>query len=78
MQKNFDNFSMEEIMRLANSNAGQQLLALLQSSHSDAATAAIDKAQSGDMSNAKAALQEFLSNPQAQALIRQIQEDKHG
>ena len=78
MEKKYDGFSMQEAMRLAQSDAGQQLLQLLRSNHSDAARSAIEKAQDGDIAQAKQALQAFLSDPQAQALLQQLKEDNHG
>lgn len=78
MQKNFDDFSMQEALRLAKSDAGQQLLALLHSSHGDAVRSAMDCAKAGDMVQAQQALSAFLSDPQAQALLKQLQEDRHG
>ena len=52
MEKKYDGFSMQEAMRLAQSDAGQQLLQLLRSNHSDAARSALEKAQ--EAGNAKA------------------------
>lgn len=78
MEKKFDDSSMQEAMRLAQSDAGQQLLQLLKNNHAQAAQAAMDSAQNGDLLRAKQALQSFLSDPQAQALLRQLKEGNHG
>lgn len=78
MEKNSNNFSMEEVMRLANTDAGKQLMAMLQGTHAAEASAAASSAQSGDMEKAKQALAAFLSDPKAQALLKQLQEDRHG
>ncbi len=78
MEKNDRNFSMEEVKRLANSDAGRQLLALLQGSHAADANAAASSAQSGDMEKARQALSSLLSDPRAQALLQQLQEERHG
>ena len=78
MEKNYDGFSMQEAMRLAQSDAGQQLLQLLKSNHSSAARSALEKAQDGDLVQAKQALQAFLSDPQTQELLRRLKEGQHG
>ena len=53
MQKNSQDFSMQEVMRLAKSPAGQQLLAMLQSTDSNKMQQAADlaraHAQPGDV-----------------------------
>lgn len=77
MGKNNGNFSMEEIKRLAQSDAGRQLMAMLEGSHG-AADAVRSSVQSGDMEQAKNALSAFLSDPKAQALLRQLEENSHG
>ena len=74
MQQNGNNFSIEEVKRLAQSDAGRQLMALLQGSHPEA----VQAAQSGDMEGAKKALASLLSDPKAQAILTQMQEDSHG
>ena len=78
MEKKYEDFSMQEAMRLAQSDAGQQLLQLLQHNHGNAAQVALNRAKDGDMQQAKQALQAFLSDPKAQALLRQLKEDGHG
>ena len=74
MQKNSDNFSIEEVKRLAESDVGKQLMALLRGSHPEA----LQAAQSGDLERTKKALASLLSDPKAQAIISQMQEDSHG
>ena len=78
MEKKNEGFSMQEAMRLAQSDVGQQLLQLLRSNHGDAAQSALESAQEGNLAQAKQALQAFLSDPQAQALLRQLKEGQHG
>ncbi len=78
MQKKMDDFSMQEAKRLAQSDAGQQLLALLRGSHGEAVRAAMDSAKAGDMSQAQQALSALLSDPQARSLIKRLQEERHG
>ncbi len=74
--KNSENISPKELQRLAESPAGQQLMQLLQSQHADA-VASVQQAPD-DLVRAKNALQSFLADPQAQALIRMLQEEHHG
>lgn len=78
MEKNNGNFSMEEIKRLAQSDAGKQLMAMLESSHSGASDAVRSSMAAGDMEQAKKALGAFLSDPKTQALLRQLEDEKHG
>lgn len=78
MEKNNGNFSMDDVKRLAQSDAGKQLMALLQNSHSATGDVIRSSAQSGDMEQAKKALRAFLSDPQAQSLLRQLEEEQNG
>ena len=72
MVKKSEDFSMQEIMHLAKSPAGQQLLAMLQHSDSGKVQQAADLAAAGQYNKAAKALQDVLSSPEAQALIRQL------
>lgn len=72
MQKNYDDFSMQQAMRMAASPAGQQLLALLKRTDSAALQQAAAQVSAGDMEKAKAALQQFMANPQAQQLLKEL------
>ena len=78
MRKNNGNFSMDEIRQMAQSDAGKQLMAILQQSHSATAEAIRASAKSGDMAQVQQAMQAFLSDPKARALLRQLEEDHHG
>ena len=60
MEKKSGDFSMQEVMRLASSPAGKQLIAMLQ------------QAKSGDYSNAGQTLSGMLSTPEAQKLLREL------
>lgn len=73
-----DKNSLQEAMKLANSDAGQQLLALLRSQNSDALDAAMNNAASGDYSKAKEHLTEMLSSPQVRALLEQLRRNSNG
>jgi hypothetical protein len=72
MQKNSDNLSMEEALRLAKSPAGQQLLALLQQSNPDAISQAMQQASRGDYSKVKETLTPLLTSQDVQSLLRQL------
>ena len=73
-----NDFSMQKAMRLAQSDAGKQLFALLQATQGEQLQTAMDQAKAGDYSNVKKTLQALLSDQQAQELLKQIQEDSNG
>ena len=77
MRKNFNEFSTQEAMKLAQTSAGQQLLAHLQTQHSDQMQQAMQQAKNGDYQTAMQSLSAFLSDPKTQALLRQLQEAQH-
>ena len=72
MQKNSQNFSMQEAMRLANSDAGQKLLAILKDSDSTMLQQAMDQASAGNYENMQKSLSSLLSSPQVQALLKEL------
>lgn len=74
MQKNFQDFSTEEVLRLAKSPAGQQLLALLQQNDSAKLEQAVTQAKTGDFSKASQTLSALLSSPEAQKLLKELGE----
>ena len=78
MGKIFDDSSVQEAMRLANSTAGRTLIANLQQQHSRQMQDAMALAAQGDMEAAKNALAACMADPQTQALLRKLQEDRHG
>ncbi len=78
MQKNSENFSTKDIMQLAKSPAGRELMSLLRTEHADAMESVTRSAQAGSIENAKAALAAFLSDPKTQALLAKLQEESHG
>ena len=77
MQKNSQNFSMQELLRLANSPAGQQLLAYLQENNPNGVKQAITQAASGNQQELGKTIAQLLSSPQAQELLRKLEGD-HG
>lgn len=78
MQKKLDEFSMQEAMRLAQSDAGKQLIALFQQKNGAAVQDLMQGAANGDMEEAKKSIEAFMQTPQAKALVRQLQEAHHG
>lgn len=72
MQKKSEDFSMQEVMRLAESPAGQQLLAMLQQADGNQVQRVADMAAAGNYAQAARALQSMLSSPEAQALLKQL------
>ena len=72
MQKNSQDFNLQEALRLAKSPAGQQLLAMLKQSDSEKVKQAGSQARSGDYSAAMATIRELLSSEEGQALLKQL------
>lgn len=68
--------NISELIRMAQTPAGQQLIALLQKQDSAQLQQAIAYAVSGDYNRAKAALSEMLSSPEAQALLKKLEDPK--
>lgn len=77
MRKNFEKFSTQEAMKLAQSQAGQQLLSHLQSGHAPEMQDAMRLAERGDYAQAMQMLSAFLSDPKTQSLLQQLQEERH-
>ena len=72
MLKNSQNFSMQEAMRLANSDAGKQLFAILKESDSTMMQQAMDDASAGNYEKMQKTLSSFLSSPQVQELLKEL------
>ena len=72
MQKNSNNFSMQEALRLANSPAGQQLLALLRQSDPETMQKVMQQASSGNYSQIQEILAPLLASEEVKKLIRQM------
>ena len=70
-------FSMQDAMRFAGSEAGQQLLALLQQTRSEDLDQAMKQAATGDLSKTKDAMRNFLSDPKVRELLNRMG-DHHG
>ncbi len=67
---------LSQLMRLAQSPAGQQLIAALQKSAGPELQSAMEKAALGDYTQAQNAISQFLSNPEAKKLLQQLEDGK--
>ena len=72
MHKNPNDFSMQEDMRLANSHAGQQLLALLRQSNPETLQKVMQQASSGDYSQIQQTLAPLLASEEVKKLLQQM------
>jgi hypothetical protein len=72
MEKKSQDFSKEDVMRMANSPAGKQLLAMLRQGDSAKLEQVIAQAKAGDFSSASQNLQAMLSSPEAQRLMKDL------
>ncbi len=72
MQKNSQDFSMQEALRLAKTPAGQQLLAMLQQADKQALQQVMQQATSGNYQEASKNLSKLLSTPEAQNLMKEL------
>jgi len=72
MEKKFQDFSMDEVMRLAKSPAGKQLIAMLQQQNSGQLQQAVTQAKTGDYANASKTLNDMLASPEAQKLLKEL------
>ena len=72
MQKKSQDFSMEDALQLANSPAGQQLMALLQKQDHQTMEQAAAAASSGNYQQASQALKAFLSTPETKKLLKEL------
>lgn len=77
MDKNNSNFSMNDAIRLAQSDAGRQLIHLLQASGGDQFQNIIDLASSGNMQQAAQQLSTLLRSEEARSLLAQLGGDSH-
>ena len=73
MEKKSQEFSIKEAKRLAETPAGKQLAQLLQQTDQQMLNDIVSKAKKGNYQDATAQLQQLLSSPQAQALIKELE-----
>ena len=64
--------NMQEIMKITSTPAGQQLIAALQRQGGSNLQAALQKASTGDYSDARNALGALMDNPEIKALMQQL------
>lgn len=64
--------TVAEAMRLANTDAGKQLLALLKSQQPGALETAMNQAQTGNYDAIKQTMSAALSSPEVQRLLKQM------
>lgn len=74
MEKNSENFSVQKAMKLANSDAGKQLIAYLQRKNSPDLNNAMQLAAKGDYDSLKTALSSLLQSEEAKGLLKQLED----
>lgn len=72
MAKDSGGIDFSELMKIANSPAGQELISLVQKNKDEHFDEAMRQAQSGDFSQAKAMISQILSTPEAIELMKKI------
>ena len=72
MEKNSQNFSIQEAKRLAQTPEGQKLMTMLQQKDHAALQKAMAEASAGNYKEAGSILQSLLSSPEAQQLIQKM------
>lgn len=70
---NPQDFSLRQAMQIAQTPAGQQLIALLRSSGGKEFQEAMTKAAAGDYTQAKDLITSMLANPEAQKLLKELE-----
>ena len=70
----FDEFSVHKAAAMAKSEAGQQLLGLLQREHGDQLRGAMEQAKAGNFAQAKEMMERLMASEQAQNLLKKLQE----
>ena len=76
MAQNNQHFSMEDAKRLAQSEAGQKLLALLQSQNGPQLQVAMEQASSGNYEQLKKTLSSLMASEDARKLLKQLENNK--
>ncbi len=72
MEKNSDNFSMAQAAKLASTDAGKQLMGMVQRQQGSNLNQAIAKANAGDYSDLQKTVQQLLSSPEGKKLVDQL------
>lgn len=68
----FGNFSVEDAKRIAQSEAGQKLIAMLQQANGNQLQDAMQQASAGNYDQVKQTLSTLMSSPEAQALLKEL------
>ena len=69
---NISNEKIHEAMKLAQSDAGRELYALLQRTQGKQLQSAMDQASAGDYAQVQKTLSSLLSNPEAKKLLEKM------
>ena len=72
MANDYGGIDLSELMKIASSPAGQELMALVQKNKGEHFDEAMVQARSGDFSQAKEMLSQMLSSKEAQDLLKKI------
>ena len=72
MAKDSGGIDFSELMKIANSPAGQELISLVQKNRDEHFDRAMQQAQDGDYSQAQAMLSQILSTLEARDLIKKL------
>ena len=67
-----NHISMQEVLQMAASPAGQQLIAMLRKQSDSEFQAAMSSAAAGDYTQAKQAIEKLMTDPQARKLLNQL------
>lgn len=78
MRKNFDEFDLQEARRIAETDTGKQIMAMLQQNRSPQLQSAMDSAKTGDFGQMQQVLASLMADPNMQALMKKLQEEQHG
>ena len=81
MQKNsegINDFSIQQAMKLAQSDAGKQLFNLLQNTEGEKLQAAMSQAAAGDLEQVKKTMKQIMESGQVQQLMNKMRGDNNG
>lgn len=68
----FSDFSIQQARKLAQSGAGQELLALLQNTQGEQLRQAMEQAAAGDYAKVKESFEAMMSSPEARELLEKL------
>lgn len=70
----FDEFSVRKAATMAKSDAGKQLMALLQQENGDQLQMVMQQAKAGNLAQVKEMMEKMMASEQAQQLLKKMQE----